>query len=106
MVKIEGHEVQDILANVPGEYVFYLNDGRILRNMEELMDALVSMSEELYAYHVNIERNDFCNWVNDIIYDAKLASDLRKAKDRATAAKVAAQRVTYLKGKKAISKKK
>ena len=59
MAKIGGHEIQEYLANVTGEHVFYLNDGRILRNMEELRDAINSMSDELYAYHVNEEKNDF-----------------------------------------------
>jgi hypothetical protein len=99
MVKIGGHEIQEILANVAGEYVFYLNDGRILRNVAELKDALNTMSDELYAYHVNSEKNDFNNWVKDIICDEKLAHDLLKARDRAAAAKVTTQRLAFLIGK-------
>ena len=99
MVKIGGHEIRGILANVTGEYVFYLNDGRILRNIAELKDALNTMSNELYAYHVNSEKNDFSNWVKDIICDEKLANDLLKAKDRASAAKVTARRLAFLIGK-------
>lgn len=99
MVKVGGHEVKEILANVPGEYVFYLHDGRILRNIEELRDALNNITEELYAYHVNQEKNDFSNWVKDIICDEKLARDLRKATTRTTAATIIVQRYAYLKSK-------
>jgi hypothetical protein len=99
VVKIDNREVKDMLADVPGEYIFYLNDGRILRNLEELMDIFNTLSDELYCYHANIEKNDFSSWVNDIIRDAKLARDLRKAKDKSTAAKVTAQRVAFLKSK-------
>ncbi len=99
MVKIDGREVKDILADVPAEFVFYLNDGKVLRNLEELRDALYTMSNDLYVYHVTPDKNDFGNWVADIIGDSKLARDLRKAKNREAAAKLVAQRVTYLKGK-------
>ncbi len=99
MVKIDGREVKDILNDTPPEFVFYLNDGKILHNPEELRDALYTMSDDTYAYHVTSEKNDFANWVNDIIHDSKLARDLRKARNREGAAKLVAQRVTYLKGK-------
>ena len=99
MVKVMGREAGALLNNVPDEYVFYLNDGRILRNMEELKDALKSMSDELYAYPVNAEKNDFSNWVRDIICDEKLARDLLKSKDRIQSYRVVAQRIAFLKPK-------
>ena len=89
----------DHLADVPAEYVFYLNDGRILHNLIELRDIFNSMSDELYAFHVNSEKNDFCNWVNDIIHDVILAKDLRKVKTREAAGKKISQRVSYLQGR-------
>ncbi len=90
----------DYLADVPSEYVFYLNDGRILHNLIELRDSFKSMSDELYTYHVNSEKNDFYNWVNDIIKDTKLVKDLQKAKTKEAAEKKISQRVSYLQGKK------
>ncbi len=99
MVKISGHEIKEILADVSGEYVFYMNDGKILRNMDELGAALNNINEELYAYHVNSAKNDFSSWVKDVICDEKLARDLQKAKDRATAAKIAAKRLAFLRSK-------
>lgn len=89
----------EYLGDVPAEYVFYLNDGRILHNLIELRDAFDSMSEELYAYHVNSEKNDFCNWINDVIHDIKLGKELKKVKKREAAGKKISHRVSFLQGK-------
>lgn len=59
---------------------FYLSDGRVLKNLEELADALRNMTGEIFKHHVNKERNDFANWVNDVLEDKKLATDLKRAK--------------------------
>jgi len=99
MAKNINAEAVKMLADVPFEYVFYLNDGRILKNMENLRDVLYSMSDELFAYHVNAEKNDFSKWVIDIIVDEKLAKDLFRAKDKMQAFKAVSQRVAFLKGK-------
>ena len=99
MVKVISLEAERLLAEVPEAYVFYLNDGRILRNMENLRDALNSMSDDLFAYHANTEKNDFYNWVRDIINDEKLAKDLLRARNRIQTFRAVSRRAAFLKGK-------
>lgn len=82
-----------MLADVPVEFVFYCNNGHVLRNMNELASELKSMSEETYFYHANMEKNDFVNWVRDIIKDETLAINLQKARSRSQASRVAADRI-------------
>ena len=88
------------LADVPVEKRFYLHDGRILNNLEELVSALNVMSDETFRYHANESKNDFSNWIADVIGDDKLAADLRKVTSRTETAKVVAARVAFHKGKK------
>ena len=89
-------EAKRLLADVPEEYVFGCCDGQILRNMKELGDALNTMTDETYAFHANTEKNDFSNWVKDIIKDGMLANDLQKATNQAQAAKLVANRMAIL----------
>jgi hypothetical protein len=98
MAKIKAQKQDDkkLLANVPEEYVFWCTDGRILRNMIELQEALDTMVEEVFVFHVNTTKNDFANWVRDIIKDEKLASDLQKAQGRIQAKKHVASRINTL----------
>ena len=96
MTKILKHHAERRLADVPDQYVFWCHDGRVLRNLRELKDALEMMSDETYAYHANKEKNDFSNWVKDIIGDDKLARDLTRASDRRQAFEYVKTREVFL----------
>ena len=84
------------MADVPKEYAFRCHDGLILQSMKQLGSALNSMTDETYVFHVNTKKNDFSNWVRDIIKDGMLANDLQKATNRAQAAKLVANRMAIL----------
>ena len=92
MVEPLKQEAKRLLADVPNEHVFRCHDGLILQGMKELGNALNSMADETYVFHANTEKNDFTNWARDIIKDEMLAKDLRKAPNRAQAAKLVASR--------------
>ena len=96
MAKTLKEDARKYLAGVTGEYVFWCCDGSVFRNMKELRDGLASMSEETYAYHANTDKNDFSQWVRDVIKDEKLAADLQGSTSRAEAAKRVDTRVTGL----------
>jgi hypothetical protein len=99
MTKILKQDADKRLADVPGEYAFWCNDGRIVKSIRELQETLEQMSDAVYAYHANAEKNDFSAWVKDVIIDQRLALDLAKSADRSEAAKRVAARVTYLASK-------
>ncbi|MBI4268019.1 MAG: hypothetical protein HY662_04460 [Chloroflexi bacterium] len=89
-------DTRKLLADAPEEYAFRTNNGHILRNLKDLANELKTMSDETYAFHVNDEKNDFTNWVRDIIKDDTLAEDLRGIRDRARASRAVSRRVTSL----------
>ena len=99
MARILKHDAERLLGNVPAEYVFQCRDGNTFRNLRELTEALTTMTEETFVFHANEEKNDFSNWVGDVIRDEKLARDLRKALNQTQAAKKVMQRITFLEGK-------
>ncbi len=75
------------LINADDSNLFWVNGNGSLRNIKELAESLRSMSEETFSYHVNAEKNDFANWVKEVLQDSKLAADLKSAKTRTAAAK-------------------
>jgi len=89
-------QADKFLAKVPAEYVFWCHDGSIFGSMKELAEGLVVMSDETFTYHSNSEKQDFSNWVRDVIKDEKLASELATATNRLQAAEYVAARVTFL----------
>ncbi len=68
------------LSSVEGNLCFWINNGPILRNLKELRDALGSISEESFKFHVNKEKNDFAAWVKDALKDETLSKRLLKVK--------------------------
>ncbi len=89
-------EAQRLLADVPGEYVFWVNDGCILHNLKELGDELKHLSDDTYLYHTNGEKNDFANWVRDVIGDKILAERLVRASTRTQATRAVSSRINIL----------
>lgn len=99
MARILRRDAEKLLAKVPEEHVFYLHDGRILRGVGELGEALKNMSDKTFVYHSNANKQDFSNWVKDIIGDERLARDLGKAPNRNQAAECVADRLSFLNSK-------
>lgn len=98
MVKYTRLVVENILANTPEDKRFWCHDGQEFRNLQELAAGLNVMTEETYAYHANETKNDFSNWMRDVIGDEVLSRQLLSA-TKAEAAKFVADRVAWLKGR-------
>lgn len=64
------------------EHVFWVRDGSVLKNMEEMFRAIELMDEETFRHHVSEERNDFSNWLRDIHREEELAERLQRTLDR------------------------
>ena len=83
--KLQSIEViikKKLLGEAPVEHHFVVADGRKLKNVIELADALETMSEEIFRHHANEFKNDFSSWVKDVFYDHSLAEDIGRAKNR------------------------
>ena len=71
-----------VLGEAPVEQHFVVADGKKLKNIIELADALETMSEEIFRHHANEFKNDFAARVKDVFYDHSLAEDISRAKNR------------------------
>ena len=93
------------LTDVSPEYSFWVCDGRVLKNLRDLRDALAVMTEETYSYHVNEAKNDFHNWVKDIVGDDILANQLLQAGNTVSAARLVTDRIASLSGRPLAAQK-
>ena len=97
--KVESKEqAQRFLAQVPEQNVFWCSSGATIRDMKELAQGLVAMSDDDFAHHVNSDKNDFCNWIRDVIGDEELAVELAKVTSRLDATGCVTTRVAILSG--------
>lgn len=93
-------DAKSILSDVNPDQQFNLHMGTSIVNLEELAEALEIMNDVTFKHHVTKEKNDFSNWVRDIIRDIDLSNDLLKAKTRKKAFELVSQRIEDLKGLK------
>jgi len=99
VVKVTKSVAEKRLADVSQDKQFWCQDGRGLKSLQELESALREMGEDTFRHHSSEARNDFSNWVRDVIGDEKLARDLSKSKTKTQASGNVAGRIAWLKNK-------
>jgi hypothetical protein len=82
MAKKGGTLKTKILSDCNPDVAFWVCNGAVIRNIYELANNVESMTDEAFAFHVNDEKNDFMNWVKDILGDKDLAKKLAKIRDK------------------------
>lgn len=92
-----GNKKSTLLRDVQPENCFWCCNGMIFKNLYELESGLKNMSDEVYAYHAGVEKNDFSNWINDIIGDVRLALELRRCRSRDEAYRKVSNKIKSLK---------
>ena len=83
--------------DVVPKHEFNIYMGSSIKNLQELADALEIMDEDTFKHHVTKDRNDFSNWVMNVICDTELSKDLLNAKTRENTLEITKQRVKQLK---------
>ena len=70
-------------VSVPKANAFKLDSGKVLKNLQDLKDALSVMDNKAFKKHVNPEKNDFAAWVRDMI-DFDLGNQINSFKKQKT----------------------
>ncbi len=63
----------------PRKY-FYARNGTTIKSLKEAPSVLAKMPKDVYNYHVNPSKNDFSNWVRDVLKMPSLANRIQHAK--------------------------
>lgn len=94
--KIFLDDAEGILSDVKPEQCFWVHNGPVVRNLYELEKAMEQMNDEIFRHHVYNSRNDFANWVRDIIKDEELADDMLKVKSKDKTLKKIKDRIKFI----------
>lgn len=81
-----GHTETGHSKKVEHELALWLNDGRIVRSLEELAKSLRTMNGRVFMQHR--ENNDIAEWVRDVVGDRKLAEKLSAAPSKTSFIKI------------------
>jgi predicted RNA-binding Zn-ribbon protein involved in translation (DUF1610 family) len=90
-------EARFFLRDVSEDKAFYGIDGTLLRNLDTTIHYLKDIEENVFKYHINKDKNDFYNWIKDVILDDKLAKNIKDHKNSKALYKTIKNRVDKLK---------
>ena len=75
-------EHNGVLKDVLPEDLLELGDGKIVKNLRELVVMLEAMSNEDFGLHVYGEQNDFAEWILEAYWDERLTGKILGIRDR------------------------
>lgn len=68
-----------LLADVPDDKVFIAKDEQEARNLKQMKDIILKMDKETFEFHAAEEKDDFADWIGQVLKERKLAKQLREA---------------------------
>ncbi|EKD62292.1 MAG: hypothetical protein ACD_52C00242G0001 [uncultured bacterium] len=71
-----------VLVHAPESKLFWVHTGPALRNLVDLRDILPGLKESIFKFHVNESKNDFANWIGEVLGEVDLANKLQKIKSK------------------------
>jgi len=95
--KMDAEEAKRIFSDVSDEKSFWVNEGPVVKNLEELTAALRKMKKNVFEHHVDKTKNDFSTWVAEVIGDSALAKSIAKTKTKQTMINKLKERIAALK---------
>ncbi len=66
----------NVLKKVRPEFSFIIVNGKAVRDLPALALELENLDDSMFHHHVNETKNDFANWVREVIGEIELADAL------------------------------
>jgi hypothetical protein len=73
---------KNILKDTNPDHYFFVQDGKVIKNVLELSRQLDNMADDIFRHHVNDMKNDFASWIKNVFKQEKLAKELLKTTDK------------------------
>lgn len=69
-------------TKVKPEHYFVLADGRQVKSLIELVDALDDIEDDVFSHHVNSHKNDFSTWIRQVFRENELADSIQNLQSK------------------------
>lgn len=85
-----------ILSTVHPDRTFKTHTGIEIWGLQDLLDYLEITDEKTFKHHVSGKKNDFAQWIDNVLGDKDLATRLRTTKNLLKTQDIIAQRIILL----------
>jgi len=90
-------DAQQVLRPLENPSKFFNTcDGRELRSLQDLSNAIGEMDPGAFGHHVNNGSNHFAEWVSSVFSDKKLAREMREIHNQRLSKALVDYRLTWL----------
>ncbi len=70
------------LNDVPGDKAFWFCNSTRALNLYQLVDTIEHTNDDVFQYHVGENRNDFAQWILDVLEDEVLYNSIKDERDK------------------------
>lgn len=95
-------DLSERTRKVEPEFYFWICDGRVIKDVKDLTQAMRNMREDVFNFHVTEYKNEFSDWIRSIVKDEKLADEISRAKTSEEAYAVLSGKKVKVKKKKSV----
>ncbi len=95
VLKVE--DIKKILSNVSDFESFWFCNNTVASSLEELSKLLLEVDDTTFRYHLHKNKNDYEDWIKNIIGDEEFSKEISRVKTRITLSKKIEERVDFLK---------
>ena len=90
-------DLKKYLEDVPWDSSLKLSDGKTIHSLEQLPVVLMFCDDAVFDSHVNSQKNDFANWIRDVIGYGELADKVSTIKNKEEFLKLLEQSINEIK---------
>lgn len=95
--KVTKEIAEEYLRDIdPPWKAFWFHMHSVAKNLREFAEGLDGISDEVFEYHVEGQKNDLAKWVHEVVGDSVLARALEEVADQHEAARIVSERVEVL----------
>lgn len=82
VVKKAAVKISEHVRKAHPELCFIVQDGTKIEDIKQMAMIVEALEDHVFNHHVNSDRNDFANWIEDIFEEKELAEELRSIMDK------------------------
>ena len=75
-------KVSKFRTKMPEDKRFVLSDGKVISSVKELALEIENVGDDVFYYHANEHKNDFSNWLKDVVDLEELAEVLKETNNK------------------------
>ncbi len=94
---LSSENIKKILSEVSDFESFWFCNNNVANSLESLSKLLLEVDDTTFRYHLHKNKNDYEDWIKNVIGDEEFSKEISRVKTRFTLSKKIEERILFLK---------